>query len=39
MQLSSVVAQILNAYREKTSLIGYRVKGTNSAYEKRNILV
>jgi hypothetical protein len=39
MQLSSVVAQILNAYREKTSLIGYRVKVTNNEYEKRNILV
>lgn len=39
MQLSSVVAQILNAYREKTSLIGYRVKVADNAYEKRNILV
>lgn len=39
MQLSSVVAQILNAYREKTSLIGYRVKVTDNSYEKRNILV
>lgn len=39
MQLSSVVAQILNAYREKTSLIGYRVTPADSAYEKRNILV
>jgi hypothetical protein len=39
MQLSSVVAQILNAYREKTSLIGYRTKVADNAYEKRNILV
>lgn len=39
MQLSSVVAQILNAYREKTSLIGYRVSVADNAYEKRNVLV
>jgi hypothetical protein len=39
MQLSSVVAQILNAYREKTSLIGYRVSVPDNSYETRNILV
>lgn len=39
MQLSSVVAQILNAYREKTSLIGYRISAADNSYETRNILV
>lgn len=39
MQISSIVAQVLNAYREKTSLVGYRVKITNNVYETRNILV
>ena len=38
-QLSQVVAQILNAYREKTSLLGYRVTPSTNAYESRNILV
>lgn len=39
LQLSSVVSQILNAYREKTSLIGYRVNIPDNTYETRNILV
>ena len=39
MQLSSVVAQILNSYREKTSLVGYRISISDNSYETRNILV
>jgi hypothetical protein len=39
MQLSSVVAQILNSYREKTSLVGYRTSISDNSYETRNILV
>lgn len=39
VQLSQVVAQILNAYRENTSLLGYRVATPVFTYEHRNILV
>jgi hypothetical protein len=39
VQLSQVVAQILNSYREKTSLLGYRIAQTTDEYESRNILV
>ena len=39
VQLSQVVAQILNAYREKISVLGYRVAGVVDEYESRNILV
>jgi hypothetical protein len=39
VQLSQVVAQVLNAYREKTSLLGYRVAPLVDNYESRNILV
>lgn len=39
VQLSQVVAQILNAYRESTSLLGYRVAPLTTTYEIRNILV
>jgi len=39
VQLSQVVAQILNAYREKVSVLGYRVAGIPDEYESRNILV
>jgi hypothetical protein len=39
VQLSQVVAQVLNAYREKTSLLGYRVAPLIDTYESRNILV
>lgn len=39
VQLSQVVAQVLNAYREKTSLLGYRVTPLVDEYESRNILV
>lgn len=39
VQLSQVVAQILNTYREKTSLLGYRIASLVDTYESRNILV
>jgi hypothetical protein len=39
VQLSQVVAQVLNAYREKTSLLGYRVAPLTDSFENRNILV
>lgn len=39
IQLSQVVAQVLNAYREKTSLLGYRIEPLVDIYETRNILV
>ena len=39
VQLSQVVAQILNSYREKTSLLGYRIAPIADTYESRNILV
>lgn len=39
VQLSQVVAQVLNAYREKISLLGYRVAPLTDTYESRNILV
>lgn len=39
VQLSQVVAQVLNAYREKVSLLGYRIAPVVDSYESRNILV
>lgn len=39
VQLSQVVAEILNAYREKISMLGYRVAPLVDTYEVRNILV
>lgn len=39
VQLSQVVAQVLNAYREKISLLGYRIAPIVDTYEARNILV
>jgi len=39
VQLSQVVAEILNAYREKISMLGYRVATLVDTYEVRNILV
>ena len=38
-QLSQIVAQVLNAYREKTSLLGYRIEPLIDNYETRNILI
>jgi hypothetical protein len=39
LQLSQVVAQIVNTYRENTSFLGYRVAPASDTYESRNILV
>ena len=39
IQLSQVIAQVLNAYREKVSLLGYRVAAVDDTYESRNILI
>ena len=39
VQLSQIVAQVLNVYREKVSLLGYRVAPLEDTYESRNILV
>jgi hypothetical protein len=39
IQLSQIVAQVLNAYRENTSLLGYRVAKIEDTFESRNILV
>jgi hypothetical protein len=39
VQLSQVVAQVLNAYREKTSVLGYRINTIVDTYETRNILI
>ena len=39
VQLSQVVAEILNAYREKTSMLGYRIAPLVDTFEVRNILV
>jgi len=39
VQLSQVVAEVLNAYREKVSVLGYRVATVADTFESRNILV
>lgn len=39
VQLSQIVAQVLNSSREKTSLLGYRIEQVENNYETRNILV
>ena len=39
VQLSQIVAQVLNSYRENTSLLGYRIAEATNTFESRNILV
>lgn len=39
VKLSQIIAQIMNAYREKISLLGYRIAPLADSYESRNILV
>jgi hypothetical protein len=39
LQLSQVVAQVLNVYRENVSLLGYRIAPLIDTYEVRNILI
>lgn len=39
LQLSAVVAEVLNYNRQKTSTLGFRQQDTSELLEKRNILV
>lgn len=39
VQLSRVVAEVLNTYREKTSVLGYKAAVLADTFESRNILV
>jgi hypothetical protein len=39
VQLSQVVAEVLNAYREKTSILGYKTAELVDLFESRNIVV
>ena len=39
VQLSNIVAQIINANRRKTSSIGYRQQSENLLFDQRNIIV
>ena len=39
VQLNQIVAQVINSYRQQTSLIGFRVAVPENVYEIRNILV
>lgn len=39
VQLSNIVAQIMNANRRKTSSIGYRQQSENQLFDQRNIIV
>ncbi len=39
VQLNQIVAQVINSYRQKTSLIGYRIAIPENTYEIRNVLV
>lgn len=39
VQLNSVISEILNAYREKTSILGYKKEVDSSTIDTRNIRV
>lgn len=39
VQLSAVVAEILNYSRLRTSVLGYKIQGSNEKIERRNIVV
>jgi hypothetical protein len=39
VQLTKVVTEVLNAYREQTSTLGYKVSTVTDTYESRNILI
>lgn len=39
LQLSAVVAEVLNYNRQKNSTLGYRVEDTSELLEKRNVLI
>ena len=38
-EFDQVIAQILNAYREQTSLLGYRIQPKTNNFDSRNIVV
>lgn len=38
-QLSQLVTEVLNLYREKTSVLGYKIIAQNETLESRNILL
>lgn len=39
VQLSNIVAQILNYNRENTSAIGYKISKNENLFDKRNIII
>jgi hypothetical protein len=39
LQLSAVVAEVLNYNRQKNSTLGFRVEDTSELLEKRNVLI
>lgn len=39
IQLNQIVAQVLNASREKTSVLGFRITPITNKFESRNILI
>ena len=39
VQMNQIVAQVLNSYRENTSLLGYRVSATENPLEARNVVI
>jgi hypothetical protein len=39
VQLSQIVTQVLNASREKTSMLGYKIQTATNTFDTRNILV
>lgn len=39
VQLNQIVAQVLNASREKTSVLGFRIAPIVNKFESRNILI
>lgn len=39
VQLNAIITQILNYYRTKTSVLGYKLGVMNESYETRNILL
>jgi hypothetical protein len=39
LQLSAVVAEVLNYNRQKNSTLGFRVEDTSEQLEKRNVLI
>lgn len=39
VQLGKVVTEVLNAYREQTSTLGYKVMSIVDTYESRNVVV